>query len=275
MLPTFDSDYELDKIKMYCPGAKLLLRIRCDAKEALCPLGSKFGCNFVTEAPKLIEKASEMDMDLIGICFHVGSGCKEPQVYRRAIKAARDLFDYARTWGFNCNLLDIGGGYPGEIGTTIDEISEIVNKALDDFFPEDWIKIISEPGRYFVASAYTLACKIYSKRCIVEDSKEHMMYFLNDGAFGSFKCQVYYPEIVVAKPLDLVKKNPGRIMKSSFWGPACDDSDWVIEEVEMEELDIDDWVTFDNRGAYTTVIDSPSSTFPLPACIWFIKRTSW
>lgn len=272
---TFDSDYELQKISLYCPGAKLVLRIRCDAKASQCPLGNKFGCNVVTEAPQLIKKASEMGMDIVGISFHVGSGCNEPPVFRRAIKAARELFDLAATYGFNCNLLDIGGGYPGDKGKSIDTIAEIVNKALDDFFPGDDVTVISEPGRYFVASAYTLACNVHSKRSIVNNSAEHMMYFINDGVYGSFNCQLYDHQIVVANPLDLHKKAPGRIMKSSIWGPTCDALDRIIEEVEMEELDIGDWVTFDNMGAYTIPVASPFNGFPLPTVMCFIKSTSW
>ncbi|VVD03515.1 unnamed protein product [Leptidea sinapis] len=43
-LMTFDSQTELHKIKKYCPDARLVVRIRCDAAAAQCPLGIKFGC---------------------------------------------------------------------------------------------------------------------------------------------------------------------------------------------------------------------------------------
>jgi len=55
----------------------------------------------------------------------VGSGCREPEVFMRAIKISRDIFNYARTLGFKFNLLDIGGGYPGGHGTSIKKVCEL------------------------------------------------------------------------------------------------------------------------------------------------------
>lgn len=43
-------------------------------------------------------------------------------VYAKAIYLARNLFDYAKTQGYNFSLLDIGGGFPGDKDTTIQEV---------------------------------------------------------------------------------------------------------------------------------------------------------
>lgn len=59
---------------------------------------------------------------MIGISFHVGSESEDPPAYARGIKAARKLFDFAKTIGYDFKLLDIGGGFPGEIGTDIAEV---------------------------------------------------------------------------------------------------------------------------------------------------------
>lgn len=60
---------------------------------------------------------------MIGISFHVGSGCMDPPVYSKAISAARKLFDYAESVGYNFSLLDIGGGFPGDKNTDIAEVN--------------------------------------------------------------------------------------------------------------------------------------------------------
>lgn len=44
---------------------RLVLRIRCDAKEAQCPLGDKFGCDPKLEAPKLIQLAKKLGLNVI------------------------------------------------------------------------------------------------------------------------------------------------------------------------------------------------------------------
>ena len=43
--------------------------------------------------------------------------------------------------------------------------------ALDTYFPEgSGVRIISEPGRFFVASAFTLAVNVIAKRAVPRDS---------------------------------------------------------------------------------------------------------
>lgn len=101
----------------------MVIRIRCDAKIAQCQLGMKFGCNPVTEAPNLLMLAKALGLNVVGVSFHVGSGCGEIEVFSRAIATARKIFDFAATLGFDFNLLDIGGGFPGDRGTTIDPVS--------------------------------------------------------------------------------------------------------------------------------------------------------
>lgn len=103
----------------------MVIRIRCDAKIAQCQLGMKFGCNPVTEAPDLLVLARKLGIDVVGVSFHVGSGCGETEVFYRAISMARKIFDFAATLGFNFNLLDIGGGFPGDRGTSIDKVTKM------------------------------------------------------------------------------------------------------------------------------------------------------
>jgi ornithine decarboxylase len=101
-----------------------VIRIRCDAAIAQRQLGMKFGCDAVTEAPHLLEIAQSLGLDVVGVSFHVGSGCGDPTAFYRAISSAKMVFDIGTTLGYNFDLLDIGGGYPGNKGTSIDKVSE-------------------------------------------------------------------------------------------------------------------------------------------------------
>lgn len=118
----------------------MVIRIRCDATDTQCELGNKFGCDPITEAPELLRIARLLDINVVGVSFHVGSGCREPPVFRRAIAASRKVFDFAETLGYNFSLLDIGGGYPGGRGNSIDKVSilEKVSSMVDIFslFPK-------------------------------------------------------------------------------------------------------------------------------------------
>lgn len=102
-----------------------MIRIRSDAAIAQCQLGMKFGCDAVTEAPHLLKVAQSLGLDIVGVSFHVGSGCGDPAAFYQAISSAKMVFDIGTTLGYNFDLLDIGGGYPGNKGTSIDEVSEI------------------------------------------------------------------------------------------------------------------------------------------------------
>lgn len=66
----------------------------------------------------------ELDVfsQMIGISFHVGSGCMDAPIYGKAIKIARKLFDFAENVGYEFKLLDIGGGFPGDTNTDIKEV---------------------------------------------------------------------------------------------------------------------------------------------------------
>lgn len=271
---TFDSEVELHKVKMLYPEAKMVLRIRCDAIESQCPLGIKFGCDPVTEAPNLLALACELGIEVIGVSFHVGSGCREPSAFYRAIGTAKEIFDVAASLGFNCHLLDIGGGYPGDFGTSIEKIAHVVNEALEIFFPDPTIQVIAEPGRFYVSSAYTLACSIHSIRNVkTESAHNHKMYFINDGVYGSFNCILYDHQHVVPQPL---KEYPNaKNFNSSIWGPTCDGLDQVVQNIVLPEMELGDWVIFENMGAYTLPVASPFNGFPVPKVHVIANENVW
>lgn len=161
---TFDGPEELYKIKDCYPDAKVVLRIRFDSKSVISRLGEKFGCDPITEAPELINLCKDLHLNLVGVSFHVGSYSKDFEVYGRAIKAVRELFDYAATVGFDLNLVDIGGGFCGDDPLILDEYAIHINHAIDKYFSDPHYEIISEPGRYFVSSAFTCVISIHSKK---------------------------------------------------------------------------------------------------------------
>lgn len=265
---TVDNESELHKIKKLFSTAKIVLRIRCDAEVAQCLLGMKFGCDPVTEAPNLLRLARILGLNVVGFSFHVGSGCQDPPVYRRAICHCKRLFDMATDLGFKPYLLDIGGGYPGHKGTSIDKFADVINKALDEYFNTDAVHVIAEPGRFYVASAFTLATSIHSKRSVRGDENSstsntvtHNMYYINDGVYGSFNCLLYDHRHVTPLPL---KRGCGKLIPSSIWGPTCDGLDKVVEDVMLHDMEIGDWVLFENMGAYTLPVASPFNGFPVP-----------
>jgi ornithine decarboxylase len=291
---TFDNAAELDKIIALHPAAKLVIRILPDDRYSLMPFGSKFGASF-DESCKLIQRCKELGANLIGVSFHVGSGCYSSQACHDAIRLARRVFDAADEAGYKMTLLDIGGGYPGvdDDGMTFEETIDGVAQILDDLFPAD-VTVIAEPGRYFCTAAYTLAVTIISRRDRFvcrnrpqnklsfvgheeEEEKQEtpaddttteqeempareVLYYLSDGLYGSFNNIVFDH----AKPLPLSMKSSENKSRSTLFGPTCDSIDVVCKDIDLPEMEIGDWLYFVNMGAYTIASASSFNGFRPP-----------
>ena len=144
------------------------------------------------------------------------------------------------------------------------------------------MKIIAEPGRYFVRSAYTLACQIYSRRHLgctdqsrSKQTDEHTMYYINDGVYGSFNCILYDNQKI--RPIIFDKKYncvTDRV-DSSIWGPTCDGLDQVVDHVSMPPMGIGDWLIFENMGAYTLTASSEFNGFPKPKILTIVDENVW
>lgn len=216
-------------------------------------------------------------MNVMGISFHVGSGCRDYPIYHKAIGLCRKLFDEAEELGFQMTLLDIGGGFPGDNDKTIDGVAVIVNQSLENFFPDKNVRIISEPGRFYVASAFTLVTNIQSKKNIydsVTDDVNHVMYYINDGVYGSFNCLLYDHQHVTPQFLKQ-RSSDEKKFASTIWGPTCDALDQLIADIPLPDCSIGDFVIFENMGAYTVPVASPFNGFPLPKIYCFIARDVW
>src|SRR5882762_4743675 len=164
---TFDNVDELCKIARVHPGAKLIIRILADDSKSICQFGIKFGAP-LDAVPGLFSKAKELNLDIIGVSFHVGSGCYDPSVYADAIRRARAAFDIGRTFGYEFSLLDVGGGFEDVL---FEQAAAVLMNAIDLHFPDRRnLRMISEPGRFYVSSAFSLAVNIIARRVKMVDS---------------------------------------------------------------------------------------------------------
>lgn len=198
-----------------------MLRIRCSSEKAKYKLGKKFGCDPVTEAPELLKLAKSLALSVVGISFHIGSSCEDFDGYCDAIEVSRRVYEVAVNMGFKIKILDIGGGFPGDNYLRIDEFSGVINKSLDENFPlKDFpdLEIYSEPGRYFVESAFTLVAEIHSRK-ITKDSDgeiQDVMYYLNEGVYSNFLFLPLGPEFV--EPRIMEENRSSRKFKTILWG---------------------------------------------------------
>lgn len=179
-----------------------------------------------------------------------------------------------------------------------------MNRSIDSHFPSTDVTIIAEQGWYYVASAFSLACQVHSKREIRQNGKiSSMQYFINDAMFGSFACTRYQK---ISHPLTLKSKNED-MFRSTVWGPtmAAEDlvmyiiqassnlthSNWTIdidilnipsnycltfyqlyENILLPQLNIDDFIIFGGVGAYFMALATEFNGLQLPKVEYYIER---
>ncbi len=319
-LLTFDNVSELYKIKLYHPKAKLLVRIKVDDSKSLCKFSCKFGAS-LEELDDIFKLAKASNLDICGVSYHIGSLCKDLETYENAIIDARKAFDIGINYGFDMNLLDIGGGFPGmddeeeeqddnsSISETEEEqektiilekiemelenkkrtcslctesefvekktlkfkdIAKTIQNAIKKNFNEENIKIISEPGRYMVATSHTLVLNIVSKKEYndKENNEKYFNYYLNDGVYGSFNCTIFDH----AKPKILpYNERDGKFYKSYIWGNTCDSMDSCGIHY-LPDLAIGERVLVENMGAYTTAAATTFNGFKKTECYYVLKK---
>jgi ornithine decarboxylase len=263
---TFDCEEELYKIRLYHPYAKLVLRLAVDDSKSKCKFNSKFGCK-IENVLTLINLIKILKLELIGFSFHVGSGCSDVESFYSAIKTTREAYDIAEKQDIKINIIDIGGGFPGINKVdcvTFENIALRVNEAINDFFPNDIVTFIAEPGRYFAEGTHTLILNVIGKKRELyfntdkNENEEVIVYYLNDGIYGSFNC-IYFDHHS-PKILPFNEKNE-KLHKSKIFGPTCDSIDLIKEEIMLPELAIGEWVYVENFGAYTTAASSSFNGF--------------
>ncbi len=285
-LLVFDNECELFKIKSYHPQSKLLLRIKVDDSESVCRFSEKFGIE-KESIKQLLNLAKIINIDVCGVSFHIGSSCKNPVQYYKALELTKYAFDVSNEVGLNFNMIDIGGGFPGTEDETsmklLKECSLQIYKGLDDFFHEynycnteessesdseeldhisssghghkKQIKLISEPGRFFVTSSHIIVISVIGKKVMGTGPDKICTYYVSESTYGSFGCINYdfqRPEIKPYNNRDLEK------FHSIIYGHTCDSMDKISSDILLPELELGDTLYVENFGSYTT---ASASTF--------------
>mmetsp|Transcript_32092 Transcript_32092/g.56331 ORF Transcript_32092/g.56331 Transcript_32092/m.56331 type:complete len:536 (+) Transcript_32092:306-1913(+) len=291
-LMTFDNHTELHKIAQIHPDAELLLRVLVDDSASICQMGQKYGAEMAS-VPSLLAHARRLGLRVRGVSYHVGSGCCSAEAFEDAVRSARAAFDLGAEQGYAFDMLDIGGGFPGQFlpsaapagGISFASIAQSLAPALDRYFPEDSggspVEIIAEPGRFYSTASHTLVTRVIGRREpagvsvsigeegeVVSGEGPGYMYYINDGLYGSFNC-VMYDHVDVKKtnhpqPV-LAGKAKENHYQCSLWGPTCDGLDCVMMDAQLPLLREGDWLKFRDMGAYCGAAGSEFNGFEKPS----------
>ncbi len=262
-LVTFDNIDELHKIKIHCPHAGLVLRIRVPNTGSMVELSSKFGAH-PGEAVDLIVEAFKVGLVVEGISFHVGSQCNNFENYIQALQLSSSILKEAESRGHKINILDIGGGFPVKYNSkakSFKALAKKLNIEINRLFPKS-MEILAEPGRFMVANSATLVTKIIGKA--VRDGKT--CYYLDDGVYHTFSGIVFDH---CQYPLKAFKDGPLKVCAA--FGPTCDAFDTISVAENLPQLQIGDYVYAENIGAYSIASSTYFNGFP-PAKVVHINK---
>jgi len=276
-LMTADSVEELAKIDKYCSRADVVMRIAVDDSNSLCQFNKKFGLYPLKDnLEKWFDKFDTLkNSNLVGVSFHVGSGCSSSDSYRLAIEEARKCFDFGRSRGYKMRILDIGGGFIQK-EPLISQVSETVNKALHDNFKSINPMVIAEPGRFLVSNIADLYVKVTGKKT----ENGVIKYYVNNSVYGDFNSKMFD---YATFEFDIIKKRTNNFISkgetgawfdnsndkhhsknSTIFGSTCDSIDVIVENVQVPELEIGDYLKFRDMGAYTMAASSTFNGIPKP-----------
>ncbi|MDD5382248.1 MAG: type III PLP-dependent enzyme [Candidatus Margulisbacteria bacterium] len=250
-LMTFDNEPELYKIARYCPGAKVLVRIKVENIGSTVELSLKFGAD-PDQAIFLLKKAKSLGLKPGGVAFHVGSQCLNVENYLKALEVSSVIFYEAKKIGLELDTLDIGGGFPIRHFENDDQISfrdiaRHLRKKMKRLFDKK-TKFIAEPGRFLVGPAGTLVTQVVGRT--FRNNKNY--YYLNDGVYGDFSGIVFDHCRYEFRTL-----RRGQKFLSTLAGPTCDSFDTISLNEDLPELDVGNVVYVKNIGAYSSASAVP------------------
>jgi ornithine decarboxylase len=246
---SLDSHEELNKILEVTHGAtdlNLYVRLAMANENAAFSLAGKFGVS-MEDAPALILAARAASAKL-GICFHVGSQCMDPQAYGRAVQHVVDLLDKT---GVKLDILDIGGGfpsiYPGLMPPALPSYMKAIKKTLKSHPQLSACKIVCEPGRALVAEGGSVVVR-------VELRKGNMLY-INDGTYGSLFDAGHpgfvYPVKAIRPEGQGKEKLSPEVAEFGFFGPTCDSLDTMKGPFHLpKDIAEGDWIEIGQLGSY-------------------------
>ena len=245
---SLDSIDELDKIVaatskdgVAATDLTLCVRLRVSSSHSKLSLASKFGVHADEAAPVLM--AARQVADALGICFHVGSQAMSPQAYGDAMAQVRAAIVGA---GVTVDIVDVGGGfpsiYPGMEPGRLEAYFEVIHRAFEDLPISYSAELWCEPGRAL--------CAEYSSVLVRVEARKGNVLYINDGAYGALFDAAH---IDWRFPVDLVRDTASRArdMEFSFWGPTCDDMDYMRGPFALPaDIGAGDYIEIGMLGAY-------------------------
>jgi ornithine decarboxylase len=250
---SLDTLEELEKIQTATDNATdltLCVRLQVSSAHSKLSLAAKFGAT-MDEAPALL-LATRQVADALGICFHVGSQAMSPQAYSDALERVRTVIVKA---GVTVDVIDVGGGfpsaYPGMEPPALQGYFDVIKKSFESLPVSYSSELWCEPGRALSAEYASLVVRVEKRRGDV--------LYINDGAYGSLFDAAH---VDWRYPVQLLRDSNARPLDFSFYGPTCDDMDYMKGPFALPaDIGVGDYIEIGMIGAYGQAIKTSFNGF--------------
>ena len=239
---SLDTHEELAKIVEATGNATdltLCVRMRASSNHSKLSLAAKFGAD-QADMPELL-MAARQAADALGICFHVGSQAMSPAAYAQALARVRAAIAEAAV---TVDVVDVGGGfpsiYPGMEPPALEAYFRTIHEAFEQLPISYSAELWCEPGRALCAEYASLLVRVEKRR------GEEL--YINDGAYGALFDAAH---VDWRFPVRLLRDSDGEAQGFSFYGPTCDDLDYMAGPFELpEDVGAGDYIEIGMLGAY-------------------------
>lgn len=209
-------------------------------------LSGKFGAAAAEAAALLC--AARPHAAQLGICFHVGSQCLDPEAYGSALRLAGEAIAAA---GVAVDIVDVGGGFPVSYPNLVPPplASYVAAIAGGAGGLGGAVRLWAEPGRALVAGGGSVIVQVQLRR--------GNALYVNDGVYGDlsdagtpgfrFPARLIRPDGPAAPPAPLVA--------FELFGPTCDSADHMKGPFMLPaDIDEGDWIELGQLGAYAACL---------------------
>ncbi len=224
----------------------ILVRLSTPGADVLFELSRKFGAS-PNETARLLRLVHDAGYRT-GLAFHVGSQCRDPGAWRKAMDSAADVI---RAADVPIRHLDVGGGFPAHYVNyatpPLEDYFAVIEERLATMPLGDDCVVMCEPGRALVANAISLVAQVHLR-------KENALY-INDGIFHSLNepaaVGIRYP----ARMIRADGSAANHLAEFTVYGPTCDSTDVIPHTVALPaDIGEGDWIEFGQMGAYSNAM---------------------
>lgn len=252
-------------------------------------------CSVVNECRSLLDYAHSHGVKVVGVKFHTRHTDNNDisikvSMVTSAIKKSRVIFDYGKQLGFDMSIVNIGGDIPDAVAD-LPAFAKAVNAALAQFYPEQHINVMAEPGRFLTCDFVTMVANVLTSNEVkpaknlaskASSLKPSFHYYVADDRFGHLDSS-HLDNVSVHHLRDEANGGKESLFSSSVYVSTYDGREMRInkEEHMLPKLTSADWLYFTNLSVhmndnnfYRSGINT-TQVFPVVACDQVEGRMEW